>query len=67
MVSKSFTWEFGMLKLLSLLSAFVLGTPMSVLSQETYLASYAGFSGGQGPTWTAKELRLFKKYGLNAD
>jgi NitT/TauT family transport system substrate-binding protein len=56
-----------MLKLLSLLCAFVLGAPTSVLSQQTYLASYAGFSGGQGPSWTAKELRLFKKYGLNTD
>jgi ABC-type nitrate/sulfonate/bicarbonate transport system substrate-binding protein len=56
-----------MLKLLSLLCAFVVGAPTSVLSQSSYLASYAGFSGGQGPTWTAKELGLFKKYGLNAD
>ena len=55
-----------MLKLLSLL-LLMLALPASVLSQESYLASFAGFSGGQGPTWTAKELGLFKKNGLNAD
>jgi ABC-type nitrate/sulfonate/bicarbonate transport system substrate-binding protein len=55
-----------MLKLLSLLF-LMLALPASVLSQESYLASFSGFSGGQGPTWTAKELGLFKKNGLNAD
>ena len=41
-----------------------------VLAQEGKLerlvVSYAGITGGRGPLWIAKELRLFEKYGLDA-
>ena len=33
---------------------------------ERLVVSYAGITGGRGPLWIAKELRLFEKHGLDA-
>jgi len=33
---------------------------------EPLVVSYAGITGGRGPLWIAKELRLFEKHGLDA-
>jgi len=33
---------------------------------ERLVVSYAGITGGRGPLWIAKELKLFEKYGLDA-
>jgi len=33
---------------------------------ERMVISYAGITGGRGPLWIAKELRLFEKHGLDA-
>ncbi len=33
---------------------------------ERMVVSYAGITGGRGPLWIAKELKLFEKHGLDA-
>jgi ABC-type nitrate/sulfonate/bicarbonate transport system substrate-binding protein len=33
---------------------------------ERLVVSYAGITGGRGPLWIAKELKLFEKHGLDA-
>jgi NitT/TauT family transport system substrate-binding protein len=32
---------------------------------ESLVVSYAGITGGRGPLWVAKDMRLFEKYGLD--
>jgi ABC-type nitrate/sulfonate/bicarbonate transport system substrate-binding protein len=39
----------------------------TVLAQEKYIASYAGFAGFQAPLWAAKDFGFMTKYGVNAD
>ena len=39
----------------------------SLLAQERYAASYAGFAGYQAPLWAAKDLGLLTKQDLNVD
>jgi len=41
--------------------------PATLIAQERYLISYAGFAGFQAPAWAAKDLGLFTKYGLSID
>ena len=41
--------------------------PTTLIAQERYVISYAGFGGFQAPAWAAKDLGLFTKYGLNTD
>jgi ABC-type nitrate/sulfonate/bicarbonate transport system substrate-binding protein len=54
-----------------LFSLFVLGcdAPLIFAQQdklERLTVSYAGITGGRGPLWIAKELKLFEKHGLDA-
>ena len=39
--------------------------PATLLAQERYFVSYAGFGGFQAQVWAAQGIGLFKKYGLN--
>jgi NitT/TauT family transport system substrate-binding protein len=39
----------------------------TVLAQEKYIASYAGFAGFQAPLWAAKDFGFMAKYGVSAD
>jgi ABC-type nitrate/sulfonate/bicarbonate transport system substrate-binding protein len=39
----------------------------TVVAQEKYIASYAGFAGFQAPLWAAKDFGFMAKYGVNAD
>jgi len=41
--------------------------PATLVAQERYLVSYAGFAGFQAPVWAAKDFGLFAKYGLSTD
>lgn len=41
--------------------------PATLVAQERYIVSYAGFGGFQAPVWAAKDLGLFTKYGLSTD
>ena len=41
--------------------------PPTVLAQERYIASYAGFAGFQAPLWAAKDFGLLAKYGVSTD
>jgi NitT/TauT family transport system substrate-binding protein len=41
--------------------------PATLLAQDRYLVSYAGFGGFQAPAWAAKDFGLFTKYGLNTE
>jgi ABC-type nitrate/sulfonate/bicarbonate transport system substrate-binding protein len=42
-------------------------SPGSLVGQEKYVASYAGFAGFQAPLWAAKDFGLLAKYGVSAD
>jgi ABC-type nitrate/sulfonate/bicarbonate transport system substrate-binding protein len=39
----------------------------TVVAQEKYIASYAGFAGFQAPLWAAKDFGFMAKYGVSAD
>jgi ABC-type nitrate/sulfonate/bicarbonate transport system substrate-binding protein len=39
----------------------------TVVAQEKYIASYAGFAGFQAPLWAAKDFGFMAKYGVNTD
>jgi ABC-type nitrate/sulfonate/bicarbonate transport system substrate-binding protein len=41
--------------------------PATLVAQERYMVSYAGFAGFQAPLWAAKDFGLFAKYGLSVD
>lgn len=45
----------------------VLTIPFTVWAEEQVIVSYDGYAGFQGPLWAAKDLDLFKKYGLKAE
>ena len=40
---------------------------VTVVAQEKYIASYAGFAGFQAPLWAAKDFGFMAKYGVTAD
>ena len=45
----------------------LLSSPVSLVAQEKYIASYAGFAGFQAPLWAAKDYGFMAKYGVNSD
>jgi len=45
----------------------LLSSPVSLVAQEKYIASYAGFAGFQAPLWAAKDYGFMAKYGVNTD
>ena len=50
----------------SLLAVFVtLVVPATAGAQESFYVGYDGYAGFQGPIWAARDLGLFKKYGVN--
>ena len=52
----------------SLLVVFVtLVVPATAGAQESFYVGYDGYAGFQGPIWAARDLGLFKKYGVNGD
>lgn len=52
----------------SLLVLFVtLVVPATARAQESFYVGYDGYAGFQGPIWAARDLGLFKKYGVNGD
>jgi len=46
---------------------FVLTLPFAGSAADKIVADFGGLSGFQSASWVAKDLRLFEKYGLNAD
>ncbi len=46
---------------------FVLTLPFAGRAADKIVADFGGLSGFQSASWVAKDLRLFEKYGLNAD
>ena len=41
--------------------------PLGANAQENVVVSYDGYAGFQGPLWAAKDLDLFRKYGLKPE
>jgi len=56
-----------MVSALILSGIFFLTWPAVLFAQQRYFWSESGTSGTQAPNWTAKDLGLFEKYGLNVD
>jgi taurine transport system substrate-binding protein len=52
-----------------ILAGFILALtiPFAVFAEDGVVVSYDGYAGFQGPLWAAKDLDLFKKYGLKAE
>ncbi|HEY5599286.1 MAG TPA: hypothetical protein VIK48_01235, partial [Candidatus Manganitrophaceae bacterium] len=46
---------------------FVLTLPFAGNAADRIVADFGGLSGFQSASWVAKDLRLFEKYGLDAD
>ena len=44
-----------------------LALSLNVSAQESVVVSYDGYAGFQGPLWAARDLELFRKYGLKAE
>jgi NitT/TauT family transport system substrate-binding protein len=57
----------GMIKTAGIGLLWLLLSSATVLAQEKYLASYAGFAGFQAPLWAAKDFGFMAKYGVSAD
>lgn len=53
------------LRLLAVIVA--LASSARARAQENFYVGYDGYAGFQGPIWAARDLGLFKKYGLNGD
>ncbi len=51
--------------LLTLLFSLLISYP--VLAADKVVADFGGVSGFQSASWVAKDLKLFEKYGINAD
>ena len=56
-----------MVSALILSGFFFLTWPAVLFAQQRYFWSESGTSGSQAPIWTARELGLFEKFGLNVD
>jgi ABC-type nitrate/sulfonate/bicarbonate transport system substrate-binding protein len=56
-----------MIKVTSAGLLLLLALSGTVVAQEKYIASYAGFAGFQAPLWAAQDLGFMAKYGVNAD
>lgn len=61
--------RFASVILSRLLAGFILALaiPFGLYAEEGVVVSYDGYAGFQGPLWAAKDLELFKKYGLKAE
>jgi len=58
----------GIVLLFSLLALLVtLVVSARASAQENFYVGYDGYAGFQGPMWAARDLGLFKKYGVNGD
>jgi hypothetical protein len=53
----------GMIKTAGIGLLWLLLSSATVLAQEKYIASYAGFAGFQAPLWAAKDFGFMAKYG----
>jgi NitT/TauT family transport system substrate-binding protein len=59
--------EGGMIKIAGVGLLWLLLSAATVLAQEKYIASYAGFAGFQAPLWAAQDFGFMAKYGVSAD
>ena len=59
--------EGGMIQIAGMGLLWLLLSSATVLAQEKYIASYAGFAGFQAPLWAAKDFGFMAKYGVSAD
>jgi NitT/TauT family transport system substrate-binding protein len=59
--------EGGMIKIAGVGLLSLLLSAATVLAQEKYIASYAGFAGFQAPLWAAQDFGFMAKYGVSAD
>jgi NitT/TauT family transport system substrate-binding protein len=57
----------GMIQIAGMGLLWLLLSSATVLAQEKYIASYAGFAGFQAPLWAAKDFGFMAKYGVSAD
>jgi NitT/TauT family transport system substrate-binding protein len=57
----------GMIQIAATGLLWLLLSSATVLAQEKYIASYAGFAGFQAPLWAAKDFGFMAKYGVSAD